>query len=50
MQYEITGDYPAPDFFGIQINTGKIYVLRDLRMDSLLLVSYTVSPSHPVLC
>ncbi len=43
MRYKITGEYPAPDFFGINERTGAIYISRDLRLDSLQLNSYTVS-------
>ena len=42
MQYRIVGDYPAPDFFGINPRTGVVFVSRDLRLDSLQLSSYTV--------
>lgn len=41
--YEITGQYPAPDFIGINRTTGQLYILRDLRLDSLQLNSYTVT-------
>lgn len=42
MQYEITGNYPAPDFFGIEKSSGMITLLKDLRDDSLQLNSYEV--------
>ena len=43
MQYRIVGNYPSPDFFGINQRTGVVFVSRDLRLDSLQLSSYTVS-------
>ncbi len=49
MRYKITGDYPAPDFFGINERTGAIYISRDLRLDSLQLNSYTVSQLKVIL-
>ena len=42
MQYEIIGEYPAPDFFSVNGETGEITVARDLREDSLQLSAYTV--------
>jgi hypothetical protein len=42
MHYEITGEYPAPDFFSINATSGEIKVSRDLREDSLQLSSYKV--------
>ena len=46
MTYEIVGEYPAPDFFGIDLLTGVITITRDLRKDSLQLSSYQVTTSH----
>ena len=43
MNYEIIGDYPGPDFFAIELESGMVYVKRDLREDSLQLGAYTVS-------
>ncbi len=43
MRYRITGNYPAPDFFGIHPVTGVVFVSRDLRLDSLQLSSYTLT-------
>lgn len=44
MQYKMVGEYPAPDFFSIERNTGMIYLVKDLREDSLQLNSYEVRP------
>ena len=43
LQYQILGQYPAPDFFSIDQSTGVIYISRDLRLDSLQLATYNVS-------
>ena len=43
MTYELTGTYPAPDFFQLDPLSGEVTIVRDLRLDSLLLNSYTVS-------
>ena len=40
--YDVTGLYPAPDFFDVGENTGVITVKRDLRLDSLKLNSYNL--------
>ncbi len=46
MEYEIDGVYPAPSFFGLDVEDDgnvKIRVIRDLPSDSLQLSSYQVS-------
>jgi protocadherin Fat 4 len=40
LRYEINGQYPAPDFFSINQDTGIISIKRDLHLDSLQLASY----------
>ena len=42
MQYETIGEYPAPDFFSVDRDSGVIKLARDLREDSLQLSSYNV--------
>ena len=49
MQYEIDGVYPAPSFFGLDVEDDgnvKIRVIRDLLTDSLQLSSYQVCVMH----
>ena len=43
MAYEVTGAYPAPDFFTVDAESGVVSIKRDLRVDSLQLNAYTVS-------
>ena len=40
--YEVTGEYPAPDFFEIDQTGGQVRITRDLSLDSLQLNSYTL--------
>ena len=42
MQYEIVGDYPGQSFIGIKKNSGQLYVLKDLRTDTLKTSGYTL--------
>lgn len=45
MVYEVTGIYPAPSFFGLEVEDGgnvRVRVLRDLLTDSLQLTLYQV--------
>jgi len=41
--FEIVGDYPAPSFFAINSENGRITVRNDLRSDNLKSTEYTVS-------
>ena len=45
IKYEVQGVYPAPSFFNISVveGVGRVYLIRDLSMDSLALSTYTVS-------
>ena len=42
MQYEVTGQYPAADFFDVNIDTGVVTIKKPLREDTLRLPSYTL--------
>ena len=43
LRYSIVGDYPAPNFFKINQNDGRIFLSSDLKNDSLKLTNYNVS-------
>ena len=40
--YGMTGDYPAPIFFGINSDNGDIFVILDLKKDDLRTLNYLV--------
>ena len=45
MVYEVTGVYPAPSFFGLEVEDNgnvKLRIIRDLLTDSLQLTLYQV--------
>ena len=45
MVYEVTGVYPAPSFFGLEVEDNgnvKVSIIRDLLTDSLQLTLYQV--------
>ena len=41
VQYQVIGDIPAPVFFDIDANTGRLYVRSNLKLDTA--VQYLVS-------
>ncbi len=54
IMYEVTGVYPAPSFFGLDVEDGgnvRVRIIRDLLTDSLQLTLYQVSVVHtPRMC
>ena len=40
--FEITGNYPAPDFFSIDATTGQLAISKNLEEDSLRSAEYKV--------
>ena len=47
--YEVVGEYPGDNFFGVNSTTGQVYIITNLMDDALARSLYTVSIFHLLL-